>query len=1005
MKANVIVAAGIFLFSLWAIRSPAQVISLSQIKSADGPNCFISPEAITRKNSKTSRLLAESPVVRAAYIIPANRTAQPHAPEKIQALLNQAQAYYREQMEMNGFGDKTFRYEKDPGTGKPVVHLINSRRDDAYFRGDAGSGNNYNVYARNIEAAQEAGFSIFAANEVWLLISESHLMNPDGTYIGDVGLGASFGSANDGGVAVLGSNYLPFLDKLTDAGPYDGQVVPEFGPYPIKKNVTFGSSIGTTFSNLASNYVGAAIHELGHAFGLPHDTRNHAFGQGNLMGAGYVYARGALFPSVFTSEYMRLEYAAALYLNTSHYFNPNKIRNQAPSLSVRSDGAISNGLLNISFDATDADGLASAFLLFNGERVGELPLDGTSVSTRFATPFVASGTKEYTVSVLDNQGNRTDATLSVTALRSGNNEAPKPKIGVFKPVSLADAQVLLKSAAASDGNDAITALQVRWDLNNDSTFDTEWIRADRDYVTTFPKTGNYRVRAQFKDPDQAVVTSAPLAVNIREHYTDDFPCTGAISYSKGCSGFSIGLNGVTVGETILSASSGCSANGYQLFNASVKNLVPGNNYPFSLSLLSGTNPVQAAIWIDFDGNGSFSSSEKVFYTIQGSTGPITGSFSIPADAVHRSNARMRVVTNYGSPPDLPCGSYEYGETEDYAITITNCDPNLSVGDITSFPPTSCLASDGKIRINVPFTDGTPLTLYFEQEGVEQTKVLTVTDGHLEMTGLTAGSYPLVGLAYKSCPLFINKTVSLTAPVPDIGIVVSGATSFCPGDGVTISVNTSEGSFQSFQWKKDGAPVPGATGREYRATEPGAYTLAARTGTCTASSPEVTLIYKKTKPEIHIVDGNTLSSSESSAGYQWYINGILIQGATSRSYQPSKPGQYHVKGSPEGCVSEMSNEFEWIILSTEPSSLLNGYELTVFPNPAKTEFFIELKVDKASEAIFQLIDLNGRKVLPEARLNAAVDHRIFFDTSPLNPGIYLIEIRFDKHHIFKKITLM
>lgn len=115
MKANVIDTAGFFLLSLWAIRSPAQVISLSQIKNVAGPDCFVSSEAITWTGSETSRLLVESRIVRAANLIPANRTVRPLTVEKIQALLNQAQAYYLQGTD----GNERFRGKNVPLLKRP----------------------------------------------------------------------------------------------------------------------------------------------------------------------------------------------------------------------------------------------------------------------------------------------------------------------------------------------------------------------------------------------------------------------------------------------------------------------------------------------------------------------------------------------------------------------------------------------------------------------------------------------------------------------------------------------------------------------------------------------------------------------------------------------------------------------------------------------------------------------------------------------------------------------
>ena len=110
--------------------------------------------------------------------------------------------------------------------------------------------------------------------------------------------------------------------RLPDDTPYAGEVVPEIGPYPLVQDVSFPWFEYTTFSSIASSIQGAFAHELGHAFGLPHDFRNDSNFRGTLMGNGLRGFRGAMYPERYPSDDMRLSYGAALSLNVSAYFNP-----------------------------------------------------------------------------------------------------------------------------------------------------------------------------------------------------------------------------------------------------------------------------------------------------------------------------------------------------------------------------------------------------------------------------------------------------------------------------------------------------------------------------------------------------------------------------------------------------------------------------------------------------------------------------------------------------------
>ncbi|HAW53321.1 MAG TPA: hypothetical protein DCX54_13495, partial [Flavobacteriales bacterium] len=89
-------------------------------------------------------------------------------------------------------------------------------------------------------------------------------------------------------------------------------------------------------------------------------------------------------------------------------------------------------------------------------------------------------------------------------------------------------------------------------------------------------------------------------------------------------------------------------------------------------------------WIDFNQNNTFDANERVF-----SAGPTSGLYqvhsatvTVPATAM-TGNTYMRVVIQESTPPG-PCGTFSYGETEDYAIVISPSLPNdLGVASIDS----------------------------------------------------------------------------------------------------------------------------------------------------------------------------------------------------------------------------------------------------------------------------------------------------------------------------------
>lgn len=91
------------------------------------------------------------------------------------------------------------------------------------------------------------------------------------------------------------------------------------------------------------------------------------------------------------------------------------------------------------------------------------------------------------------------------------------------------------------------------------------------------------------------------------------------------------------------------------------------------------------IWIDFNQDGTFDNSEMVFDQGTADQNVVTGTIAVPANAVVGST-RLRVQMAYqgGQVTTLPniCGSYQYGEVEDYCANITDGNTN-SLVDLAS----------------------------------------------------------------------------------------------------------------------------------------------------------------------------------------------------------------------------------------------------------------------------------------------------------------------------------
>ncbi|MCX7015530.1 MAG: hypothetical protein NTW86_23755, partial [Candidatus Sumerlaeota bacterium] len=450
-------------------------------------------------------------VVRACYLVPSNSVAQSGAVEKFQHNILQEQEWYRDQMERFGFGPKTFEFEKEEGSDRPMIHVVNAPNVDSYYAA--------NPFNRLRVAAQNAGLPVMSPKQVWCIVGEIHTMNPDGSVTGIYNGGSSNGSGDDPGLAVTCGLWLAMAteDYLVDDRAYGGLVEPGVGPYPMVQNLTFASFEGGTCSGVSSTAHGVIVHEAAHAFGLWHDYRNDINACGNLMFNGLRGVRGWAYPRRYLDNECRLEYASALALNVSRYFNGPKAYNDdvKPFVAILTSGNVApvNGKLEIRFTADDAGGLAAALLRKGAETVEEMPLSGTSVDRTFSTAWHDPGQSvAHTVVVYDTQGNHGDAATTIVS-QSGYNCAPKPFVRIRPSRTLVNEPVSMVAEATTDPDDAASQLTVEWDVDGDDAFETAPTtnktcpRDCSDCETTW-------VRARIVDPHGAWALSTPIGVRV-----------------------------------------------------------------------------------------------------------------------------------------------------------------------------------------------------------------------------------------------------------------------------------------------------------------------------------------------------------------------------------------------------------------------------------------------------------------------------------------------------------
>ena len=143
------------------------------------------------------------------------------------------------------------------------------------------------------------------------------------------------------------------------------------------------------------------------------------------------------------------------------------------------------------------------------------------------------------------------------------------------------------------------------------------------------------------------------------------------------------------------------------------------------------------------------------------------------------------------------------------------------------------------------------------------------------------------------------------------------------------------------------------------------------------------------------DGTVLTASEGVA-YQWYFNGVIIDGATEQNYTPLEEGNYSVEvTNDEGCL-DRSNEQFVSITAVENNVFSNSVH--VFPNPSTGEFNIDFNNEITESFSIELFNNLGELIMHKEFTGSNAQIRLD------QTGIYLLIIRQGGSAAYRKVII-
>jgi hypothetical protein len=218
----------------------------------------------------------------------------------------------------------------------------------------------------------------------------------------------------------------------------------------------------------------------------------------------------------------------------------------------------------------------------------------------------------------------------------------------------------------------------------------------------------------------------------------------------------------------------------------------------------------------------------------------------------------------------------------------------------------------------------------------------------------SGDYSYVA-TLNGCSKTSNAQTIKVVPAPIASITTPNTTVICNGQGALLQASTGTG--YTYQWTMNGFDITGATNPTYTATIGSYYTVKVSNGYCARTSSPITITVNTAPVAIIHWNGTQLFSPISFYSYQWYLNGVLIPGATGQYYTPTQTGLYYVMVSNENGCKSLSPNYNLLTLSINSLSIPS---LPIYPNPTSGM----LQVDNFKEGTLYVYNAMGQLIIQQ-----------------------------------------
>jgi len=220
----------------------------------------------------------------------------------------------------------------------------------------------------------------------------------------------------------------------------------------------------------------------------------------------------------------------------------------------------------------------------------------------------------------------------------------------------------------------------------------------------------------------------------------------------------------------------------------------------------------------------------------------------------------------------------------------------------------------------------------------------------------------------------------------------GPLRFCLGEQVSLDAGA---GYANYAWSN------GATNQQITVTQPGSYSVTVTDGNgCTGSSAfSANVIVDSLPPVPDISYSDNLMTSSALSGNQWYLDSVLIEGATSPNHTADQIGNYTVvTTNPLTGCSSSSLPFNPANVGIENQQ--ESEHFLIYPNPNNGSFTIKMDGSNSPNVVVSVFNTLGECVWKET----CTKNQQSVALSGCSSGVYFVCVAFDNKEFRSKITV-